>query len=142
MHAQQAAGLDQRALAIADRFVRLMAAQDLEGVVDLYAPAAVWEVHVPGWDDLLVDRQEMFELHQEFFGRDRFRIDRYELIADGERVALTWDLGWRDRDTGLPAASFQSHAFVIRDGRIQVHRMYCAGVRVYRPAPERAGKEG
>jgi len=119
------------AFQIADRFVELMAKQDLNGVVGLYSPGASWEVHVPGWDELLSDPIEMLDLHQSFFGRDRFRIDRYELIASGDSVALNWDLGWRDRQSGLAAASFQSHVFTIADGGIQLQRMYCAGVRVY-----------
>jgi hypothetical protein len=142
MHAQQTAGLDRRALAIADRFVNLMSTQDLNGVVELYAPTAAWEVHVPGWDERLTDRRALLALHQDFFGRDQFRIDRCQLLADGENVALNWDLGWRDRESGLPAASFQSHVFVIHDDRIELHRMYCAGVRVYEPAPRLEEEEG
>lgn len=135
MHASpSAASLDQHTLAVAEQFVHLMRTQDLAGVVALYAPDAVWEIHVPGWDDRLAEWRELLDQHQEFFGRDQFRIDRYELIAAGERVALTWDLGWRDRGSGLPAASFQSHTFLVRDGFIRFHRMYCAGVRVYQPA--------
>jgi hypothetical protein len=116
---------------VVEQFVELMARQDLAGVVSLYAPSAIWVVHVPGWDDQLVDPVEMLDLHQSFFGRDQFRIDRHEVIASGEAVALNWDLAWRDRSTGLPAASFQCHTFVVADGGIQLHRMYCAGVRVY-----------
>lgn len=142
MHASTpAASPDQHTLAVADAFVRLMANQDLSGVVALYAPDAVWEIHVPGWDDRLTDHRDLLAQHREFFGRDEFRIDRHELIANGEQVALTWDLGWRDRRSGLPAASFQSHTFLMHDGLIRLHRMYCAGVRVYEPAAG-AGEEG
>jgi len=128
-----AAGLDSCALETVKQFVRLMEQQDLAGVVALYAPDALWEVHVPGWDDLLDDPRDMFALHQDFFGRDQFRIDRHQLIGSGDSVALNWDLGWRDRAHGLPAASFQSHVFDVHGGRIHRHRMYCAGVRVYEP---------
>jgi ketosteroid isomerase-like protein len=119
--------------AVVVRFVELMERQDLAGVVALYDPGSAWEVHVPGWDALLTDRDEMLDLHAAFFGRLEFRIDRFELTAAGDRVALSWDLGWRDRESGLPAASFQSHHFVVRGGRIAHHRMYCAGIRVYGP---------
>ncbi len=117
--------------AVIERFVELMAQQDLNGVVDLYASGAIWEVHVPGWDDQLTDPLDMLDLHRDFFGRDQFRIDRHEVIASGDSVALNWDLGWRDRQSGLPAVSFQSHVFRVVDGAIQLHRMYCAGVRIY-----------
>lgn len=122
------------AQAVIERFVELMERQALAGIVELYRPDAAWEVHVPGWDALLTDPTEMLDLHASFFGRLEFRIDRYELTAEGDRVALNWDLGWRDRENGLPAASFQSHHFDVRDGRIARHRMYCAGVRIHAPA--------
>jgi hypothetical protein len=121
----------QNPTAVASDFVNLMAKQDLAGVMALYAPDARWEVHVPGWDDLMTDPIEMLDLHQEFFGRDRFHVDRYELIAAGDSVSLNWDLSWRDRASGLPAVSFQSHTFHIADSGIRLHRMYCAGVRIY-----------
>lgn len=141
MSAPQLAAVPSNAIRTAEQFVELIGKQNLEGVVELYAPTAVWEVHVPGWDDMLLDHQDILQCHRDFFGRDQFRIDRYEFTTSGERVAMNWDLGWRDRQSGFPVLSFQSHFFTIRDGKIVVHRMYCAGVRIYPPA-ETTGEEG
>ena len=101
-----------------------------ERFVAVYAPGAVWGVHVPGWDGLLTDAADIRALHASFFGREEFRIDRYQLVAEGNTVALRWSLGWRDRKDGAPCVSFQSHFFEVADGLIRRHGMYCAGVRV------------
>jgi ketosteroid isomerase-like protein len=118
------------------RFVELMEDQDLSGVVDLYAPGAVWEVHVPGWDGVVTESGEMLSLHEEFFGRVDFAVDGYQLIESGNSAALRWDLSWRDREDGGARVSFQSHFFEIDGGRILRHRMYCAGVRIAGGAAE------
>jgi hypothetical protein len=114
-----------------DRFVEALAARDLPAAVDLYAPAAVFEPHVPGWDGVTDDRDEIGEWLDSFFiSRDGFRVVDREIIRQGDVVALRVVLRWRDADAGLPCLCFQSHFFDLDDERIRTHRMYCAGVRV------------
>jgi len=110
-----------------------MADQDLNGVVALYGPDSGWEAHVPGWDGVLTDPEEMLHLHQDFFGRQDFAVDRRQILSEGDDVALRWDLSWIDRTDGAECTSFQSHFFEIRDAHIHRHRMYCAGVRASEP---------
>jgi hypothetical protein len=114
-----------------EKFVQLMIDQDLPGVVGLYGPDAVWEVHVPSWDDKTADPCEMLDLHQGYFGRLDFRVVDYDIIAENDLVGLRWDLEWIDRDDGASCASFQSHFFQVHDNQIRRHWMYCAGVRAY-----------
>jgi ketosteroid isomerase-like protein len=115
------------------RYVELIAAQDLDGVVGLYAPDAHWEVHVPGWDTTADHSAAIEDFQYRFFvhNRDAFAVDGHQLVADGDAVALRWDLSWRDRQGGAHCVSFQSHFFQIRNGLIHRHQMYCAGVRAY-----------
>jgi ketosteroid isomerase-like protein len=115
------------------RFVELIAAQDLDGLVSLYAPNALWEVHVPGWDGSASCPADLIDLHHGFFvqNRDAFAVDGYQILADGDSVALRWTLSWRDRQDGAHCVSFQSHFFDIANGQIHRHHMYCAGVRAY-----------
>jgi ketosteroid isomerase-like protein len=114
-----------------ETFIQRMIDQDLTGVVALYRPDAVWEVHVPSWDGSTADPYEMLDLHQSYFGRLNFRVVDYDIIAENELVALRWHLEWTDRDDGAPCASFQSHFFQVHDNKIRRHWMYCAGVRAY-----------
>jgi limonene-1,2-epoxide hydrolase len=114
-----------------ESFVQYMINQDLKAVVALYAPGAVWEVHVPSWDGVTSDPEEMLDLHQGYFGRLDFKVVAHDIITNGEDVALRWDLEWTDRDDGATCASFPSHFFRVQDGQIRRHWMYCAGVRAY-----------
>jgi hypothetical protein len=114
-----------------EAFVQLMIDQDLAGVVGLYGPNAVWEVHVPSWDGTTSDPVEILGLHQGYFGRLNSRVVDYDIISENDLVGLRWDLEWTDRDDGTPCASFQSHFFQIHDNQIRRHWMYCAGVRAY-----------
>lgn len=120
---------------VIERYVELTAAQDLSGIVALYAPDARWDVHVPGWDTTADRPAAIEELQYDLFvhNRDAFAVDDYQLLADGDAVALRWDLSWRDRQDGARCLCFQSHFFRVRDGRIHRHQMYCAGVRAYEP---------
>jgi hypothetical protein len=118
-------------VATIETFVQRMIDQDLPGVVALYGPDAVWDVHVPSWDGSISAPEEMLDLHQGYFGRLDFRVVGYNIIAERDLVGLRWDLEWTDRDDGAPCASFQSHFFQVRDGQICRHWMYCAGVRAY-----------
>lgn len=115
---------------VIERFLDRMAAQDLAGVAALYADDAVWEALVPGWDGVVSSAADRRELHESFFGRDHFAIERSQIVREGPQIALLWDLSWRDRQDAARCTSFQSHFFEIRHGRIQCHRMHCAGVRV------------
>jgi limonene-1,2-epoxide hydrolase len=119
--------------AVVERFVAALAARDREAATALYAPGAQFEVHVPGWDTVVEDPAEIGDLLDHFFiGRAGFRVDRSEIVAEGALAALNFDLQWRAGEEGAPCRSFQSHAFALADGQIRVHRMYCAGVRVFR----------
>jgi SnoaL-like domain len=121
----------QNPAATIETFVQRMIDQDLGGVLALYGPDAVWEVHVPSWDGRTSDPEEMLDLHQGYFGRQDFHVVDYDIIAQNDTVGLRWDLEWNDRDDGAPCASFQSHFFQVVDGQIRRHWMYCAGVRAY-----------
>ena len=114
-----------------EAFVQRMIDQDLAGVVGLYGPNAVWEVHAPNWDGTTSDPDEILDLHQGYFGRLNFRVVDYDIIFENDLVGLRWDLEWTDRDDGAPCASFQSHFFQVHDNQIRRHWMYCAGVRAY-----------
>ena len=118
---------------VVERFVAALAARDGAAATALYAPEARFEVHVPDWDPVVEGPAEIGELLQGFFiGRDGFRVARSEILAEGPAAALNFDLEWRAADDGAPCLCFQSHAFTIAAGQIQQHRMYCAGVRVFR----------
>jgi ketosteroid isomerase-like protein len=118
---------------VVERFVELIAAQDLDGLVSLYGPDAIWEVHVPGWDGSASRPADLFDLHHGFFvqNRDNFAVENHGVIADGDTIALRWTLSWRDRQDGAHCISFQSHFFDVTSGRIRRHHMYCAGVRAH-----------
>jgi ketosteroid isomerase-like protein len=93
--------------AVIERFVDRIAAQDLDGVVALYGPDALWEVHVPGWDGVANHPAALYELHHGYFvqNRDAFSVDGYQLLADGDAIALRWDLSWRESRRWSPIES-------------------------------------
>ena len=117
---------------VVERFIEHIAAQNLDGLVSLYGPYALWEAHVPGWDGSASHPTDLREFHFGFFvrNRDAFTVEDYDLLDGGDRIALRWTLSWRDRQDGAHCISFQSHFFDVTDGRIDRHHMYCAGVRV------------
>jgi ketosteroid isomerase-like protein len=118
---------------VVERFVAALAARDRAAAMTLYAPEAHFEAHVPDWDPIAEGPAAIGELLQGFFiGRDGFRVARSEILAEGPAAALNFDLEWCAADDGAPCLCFQSHAFTIAAGQIQRHRMYCAGVRVFR----------
>jgi ketosteroid isomerase-like protein len=130
----QAATLEQPTVTardVIDRFVDLVAAQDLDGIVALYAPGARWDVHVPGWDGVAKSPVEYRDFHYVYFveHRDAFSVDGYQLAVEGDTAALRWDLSWTDRRDGARCVSFQCHFFEVHSGLIFRHHMYCAGVR-------------
>lgn len=113
------------------RYVDALAARDLPATLSLYAPGAVFEPHVPGWDGVTDDRDEIGAWLDSFFiSRDGFRVVDREIIRQGDVAALRIVMRWRDVDGGHPCLCFQSHFFDLDDERIRVHRMYCVGVRV------------
>ena len=119
--------------AVVERFVAALVVRDRAAATALYAPDAQFEAHVPGWDPVVEGPSEIGDLLDDFFiGRDGFRVDRSEILAEGQLASLNFDLQWRSAEDGAPCLSFQSHAFALRDGQIRLHRMYCAGVRVFR----------
>jgi ketosteroid isomerase-like protein len=119
--------------AVVERFVAALARRDRAAATALYAPDAVFEAHVPGGDPVVEGHAEIGELLEDFFiGRDGFRVERSEIVAEGQTAALNFDLRWRADGDGAPCLCFQSHAFAVADGQIRLHRMYCAGVRVFR----------
>jgi hypothetical protein len=119
--------------AVVERFVAALAARDRAAATALYASDAQFEVHVPGWDPVVEGRGEIGDLLDDFFiGRDDFKVNRSEILAEGQAAALNFDLQWRAAEDSAPCLSFQSHAFALADGQIRLHRMYCAGVRVFR----------
>ena len=123
-----------------ERFVRALAERDQQAALALYEPAADWEVHVPGGDGLQHGVGEIGELLRPWFtGRDGFEVARYQLVDQGESVALRWELHWRDELDGAPCVSHQSHFFDVRNGRIHRHWLYCSGVRVVQPEHRHAG---
>jgi hypothetical protein len=122
-----------RTQVVVEHLIGLLTEQVLDGVVDLYAPDATWEIHVPDWDGFVTDPAEMRELYAEFFGHDAFRVERRQIVAEGGTVALRWDLSWRDPTDGATCVSFQSHFFEVEGERIHRHAMYCAGVRAFAP---------
>jgi ketosteroid isomerase-like protein len=117
------------------RFVELIARQELDGLVGLYADDFVWEVHVPGCDEIATLRNDLRELHDAYFirNRDDFAVIDHHLIEDGNHVALRWELSWRDARDGAICTSYQGHFFDIQHGLIKRHQMYCAGVRADEP---------
>src|SRR3954454_12986818 len=118
---------------VVEQFVAALAARDRAAATALYATEACFEVHVPDWDPVVEGPAEIGELLEGFFiGRDGFRVARSEILAEGPAAALNFDLEWRASGDGAPCLCFQSHAFAIAAGQIQLHRMYCAGVRVFR----------
>ena len=119
--------------AVIERFVAALVARDRAAATALYAPDAQFEAHVPGWDPVVEGPGEIGILLDDFFiGRDDFRVSRSEILAEGQMAALNFDLEWRAAEDGAPCFCFQSHAFALADGQIRLHRMYCAGVRVFR----------
>jgi hypothetical protein len=119
--------------AVVERFVAALAARDRGAATTLYTPDAQFEAHVPGWDPVVEGPAEIGDLLQDFFiGRDGFRVIRSEIVAEGPMAALNCDLQWRAAEDGAPCLCFQSHAFAVEAGQIRLHRMYCAGVRVFR----------
>lgn len=116
---------------VVDTFVDALAARDLGAAVELYARGALFEPHVPGWDGLTDDHDEIGAWLDDFFvSRDGFRVEDRAIIRQGDVAALRLVLRWRDADAGRPCLCFQSHFFDLVDERISFHRMYCAGVRV------------
>ena len=114
-----------------ERFVQALGDRSVASALELYRPGAVFEPHVPGWDGLTDDRDEMGALLHDFFtSRDGFRVVDRQIIRQGDIAALRFDLRWRDADSGEPCLCFQSHFFELEDERIRLHRMYCAGVRI------------
>src|SRR5688572_22247074 len=119
--------------AVVERFVAALASRDRAAATALYASDAQFEVHVPGWDPVVEGPGEIGDLLDDFFiGRDGFKVNRSEILAEGQTAALNFDLQWRAAEDGAPCLCFQSHAFALADGQIHLHRMYCAGVRVFR----------
>lgn len=119
--------------AVVEQFVAALAARDRWAAMALYTPDALFEAHVPGWDPVVEGPDEIGELLDGFFiERDDFRVSRSEIVADGPMAALNFDLQWRAAEDGAPCLCFQSHAFAVEAGQIRLHRMYCAGVRVFR----------
>jgi hypothetical protein len=116
---------------VVDAFVEALAARDLAATVDLYAPGAVFEPHVPGWDGVTDHRDEIGEWLDDFFiSRDEFRVVDRAIVRQGDVAALRIVMRWRDADGVHPCLCFQSHFFDLDDEQIRFHRMYCAGVRV------------
>jgi hypothetical protein len=125
--------MDTSSSMVVEQFVRALAARDLAATKALYAPDALFEVHVPGWDALVDDPAEIGDLLQDFFvGRDAFRVSQYEILGADQTAAVRLNLEWRDAHDGAPCVCFQSHFFETEAGAIHLHRMYCAGVRVQR----------
>ena len=121
---------------VTEQFVAALAARDRAAATSLYAPEARFEAHVPGWDPTVEGPAVIGELLQDFFiGRDDFRVTRSEIITEGASAALNFDLAWRTAEHDASCRCFQSHTFAIEAGKIRLHRMYCAGVRVF-PDPE------
>lgn len=125
------------ARAAVERYVAALAARDLTAAMEIYAPDAIWEVHVPGDDGLQEGPAEIAALLELWFtGRDGFTVARHRLVEQDDILALQWQLAWRDEADGAPCTSHQSHFFAVRDGLIQQHWLYCSGVRVYEREPE------
>jgi ketosteroid isomerase-like protein len=123
--------METTASRVIDGFVAALAARDLGAAVDLYAPEAVFEPHVPGWDGATTDRAEIGAWLDDFFvSRDGFRVEEQQIIRQGDVAALRIVMTWREAETGAPCLCFQSHFFDLDGEHIRVHRMYCAGVRV------------
>lgn len=126
---------------VVEEIVEALAARDLPATLRLYGPGAVFEPHVPGWDGVTDDRDEIGAWLDDFFiSRDGFRVVDQEIVRQGDVAALRVVLRWRDGNDGRPCFCFQSHFFDVEGERIRAHRMYCAGVRVAdTEAPEHAG---
>ncbi|HET8629018.1 MAG TPA: nuclear transport factor 2 family protein [Thermomicrobiales bacterium] len=122
---------------VVERYVQALAARSLGGALALYAPGARFEVHVPGRDTLVEEPGEIGALLQDFFiGRDAFRVAERQILDRAGTAALRMHLEWRDEADGAPCVCFQSHFFEVEAAQIRLHRMYCAGVRVYRAGDE------
>lgn len=127
------------ARATIERLVEALAAQDLDATLDLYAPDARWEFHVPGWDDERQGREAIAaQLIPWFILRDGYEIAGYQLIQEGPVVALRWEQHWRDAGDGAPCTCHQSHFFDVEEGRIRRHWMYCSGVTAHADESETA----
>src|SRR5690349_1894605 len=53
--------------AVIERFVAALAARDRAAATALYAPDALFEAHVPGWDPIVEGPAEIGELLDDFF---------------------------------------------------------------------------
>lgn len=116
---------------VIDGFVEALAARDLPAAVALYAPAAIFESHVPDWDGVTDDRAEISAWLDSFFiRRDGFRVVDRAIVRQGDVAALRIVMRWHNADDGRPCLCFQSHFFDLDAEHIRVHRMYCSGVRV------------
>ena len=52
---------------VIDEFLSALTARDLPATLNLYAPGAVFEPHVPGWDGVTDDLDEVGEWLDDFF---------------------------------------------------------------------------
>jgi hypothetical protein len=124
-------------IATIERLVNTLADQDLDATLQLYSPHATWEIHVPGWDALLRGHEQIASRYIPWFiNRDGYEIVGYQVIGQGEVVALRWEQHWRDDRDGAPCTCHQSHFFDVREGLIERHWMYCSGVTVWEYEPE------
>jgi ketosteroid isomerase-like protein len=120
------------ARATIERLIEALAAQNLDAALALFAPDAIWEAHVPGWDTVMQGRDEIAErLIPWFITRDGYEIVGYQVAGEADTVALRWEQHWRDAHDGAPCVCHQSHFFTVRAGHITRQWMYCAGVNVY-----------
>ena len=85
---------------VIEEFVGALAARDLPATLARYAPGAVFEPHVPGWDGVTDDRDEIGAWLDSFF-----------ICRDGFRVVL------RDRPAGLRRRHADRHALARRRWR-------------------------
>ena len=107
------------ARATSERLIEALAAQDRDATLALFAPDAVWEAQVPGWDLVMQGRDELIErLLPWFITRAGYEIVGYQLAGEGDTVALRWEQHWRDSHDGAPCVCHQSHFFTVHDGQI------------------------